>query len=124
MELNYVQLLATLMSAETCLRYQLATLTNLNDDYASLMEIFKILTIYASSRLIDISEILYIILIGIEANKRENSTVSSSIILVDEIFEFLVICMNIDNIDKYSKGTLQILFKHQNIYTFSNCHHI
>ena len=97
MEQKHVQLLTTLTNPERCRRYQRIILANLNGDYTCLTRIFEIRTIYVIV-FSYISKVLCTILIGITANKWQNFFVSSCIILMDKILEFLVICMYLDTV--------------------------
>ena len=83
-------------------------MTNLHDDYASLITIVETHTIYAIG-FIYISKVSLVILIGISANRRQNFLVSLCRILMDEIFEFLVIFMTLDTV------LMNILKEHCNI---------
>ena len=94
----------------------MARLTNLNDSCGCLVDIFSIRTIDGSGEFIYTSDILCIIAIGMIANRWENSIVVSCRILIDEIFELLLICMNCNTIfTNIPKLYSTIQFKYLNI---------
>ena len=117
MNLKHVQLLTTWTIPERCKGCQLSRFTNLDDDYVYLITIFGIRIIYGSIQVIDISESLFVISIGIETNESKNFTVLSSMISMDEIVEFLVIWIN------FVKVFMNIPKEHCNIVqTFKYLH--
>ena len=96
MKIENVERLTRLMNPERNLEYQVIRLSNLNDTYACLVTIFEIHTIYKSIEFIDITDILFTVLIQVGVNEKANSIFASCMILTDEIFEFLVIRMDFD----------------------------
>ena len=85
-------------------------LTNLNDCVSS-NTIFQARMIYGLMEFIVISDILLVIILGTD-DERENFIFSACMILMDEIFEFFGICMNVDtilmNISKLHCSIIQI----------------
>ena len=95
-------------------------LTNLNDIYGFSIAIFTIRIIFGSIEFIYISDILCTVAVGIGANRRENCIVVSYTILTDEIFAFLISCMNCEaGLIKISMFYNAIRFKHSNILHIS-----
>ena len=99
MKLKEEQLLTRWMVLERCWEYQMVKLTNLNDNCDSLITIFEMHIIFASINidLVDISDTLCNVTIKIRADGKENCIVLEYMMLIDEIFEFLIY-MNCDTV--------------------------